>query len=1270
MIDQTDHCCLAPQDVNDNAPQFELNTVHLPSVSENIPIGTTVAKTNVSDPDQGTNGTLTFRLSGGNNDSLFNIDEHGEVRVVAALNFEENDKFLLEVTATDGGNRSAKELIFFAVINENDEAPALAHGSSIIVVVDEFTAPGKIASVNATDADGHNLVYNITAGNADSAFVINNTNGDIFLNYVNLSLSLYELEVTVQEPMHPYRAVVCYVTVRISDANDHQPVFAFATPDTWVPADSHPGSIVAWVRVFDGDRGRNSNLTYFITDVDDDNTFSVSEDGAVVLLRRLRAGFDGNLSVMVSDQGFPAPRIETVVLRLRVSEPRFSAVFSGHGALVGADDFVTDTGVILNRIVSVHSVDPSLTVDHWSLQSTASLPTPEREISHTLKGSAVDSVVWDRDPVARITISQYGNYFNTNVATQETVIHLTIRNGSSGCRNQTISCSPRAGMIMCMVQATFEPECFVGSNTTVGITAQFLNGPSNSQPTGLGQIALAEAEGDRDAHTIVSTIAAFLPVHHVVPHVAFNVPILGQHDEGISSAQVRFSWPVSANLSATGVSYNRSLYAVDMYSTTNSAVLSISLLAAVNSTQLSELASVEMVLSAVALDIPGIEINVQVEFFATLDNERFDSHAALVFDRQGEPGNGTGTVYTRDNSIMAISAQTSSSTIINTAILTRDSIHVPLVLYYVRMDGTSGVLVNATCTSANPNVVKVRSNCSHVFVDGSEVSGSSSIHVDVNFEDELVSSRLVLRVIAPVVPIELQAPSQLVPVVGTFQANCNRGFQRAPIRVVALFAGDDDDNFTADITSLAAPSLTSSNPSVAIIANGTTVSGVSTGVSLLTVSVPGIGVVSNTHRVLVDDSAQALTIAAINVETYSNLSLGVVEPETGPLLVAMNFNRNLLEHFPNSTGQIVVSTTLSDGSLMPLDAGDPAIQFSVRSEESIRVNQTRVIAEEYGTTELTARWVPGISCNSQDAYVGVGRVVVTLPVATTLDISGVVSELAFEGSLPNQAGKPSAMYLRAVVTFADGRVQDMSADPLTLWQETASSSLRISNSSRGTLLTPRTVGANGVVNISVEIPELGLQEIVTVTIVNVRRVATLMTPYPHYPGSANVSITELHLIGGTQHHQQGSLDVNVSLSTGEHFSASEAGMLVQYEITDVANTGATQASIVRDLDLNRSTVNVTGRSSHASPFSVRATLGEVDVFSASLQLTSTLTPVQLVSLEQPRIDSNDSTLSGVSGIGQVRSKQHKHLKCSIIRWCLYLLCNPFFPVFRSGRWHF
>lgn len=147
------------EDVNDNPPEFESNTVRI-SVPENFELGTPLYAANAHDRDSGKSGIVHYRLAnvGGNGNagtsvstssssSLFNIDTHtGHLTLSRHLDYETAQRHTLIVTATDSGepSLSANLTILVEVQDVNDNPPVFERNEYAVNVIESMPVNSQV----------------------------------------------------------------------------------------------------------------------------------------------------------------------------------------------------------------------------------------------------------------------------------------------------------------------------------------------------------------------------------------------------------------------------------------------------------------------------------------------------------------------------------------------------------------------------------------------------------------------------------------------------------------------------------------------------------------------------------------------------------------------------------------------------------------------------------------------------------------------------------------------------------------------------------------------------------------------------------------------------------------------------------------------------------------------------------------------------------------------------------------------------------------------
>uniref|UniRef100_A0A915PFR4 Uncharacterized protein n=1 Tax=Setaria digitata TaxID=48799 RepID=A0A915PFR4_9BILA len=156
-------------DVNDNAPQFESVRYDL-WIAENSPIGTTIGTIIARDQDEGDNALIQFRIFGGIDAKLFDIeadsDQDGVVHILSRTIFDyeaKKNNFFLEIQASSG-QLSSIVPVYVHVSDVNDNRPQLRDFTVLYANHIDEPVEREIGYVPAFDPD-HNttLEYSIEA---------------------------------------------------------------------------------------------------------------------------------------------------------------------------------------------------------------------------------------------------------------------------------------------------------------------------------------------------------------------------------------------------------------------------------------------------------------------------------------------------------------------------------------------------------------------------------------------------------------------------------------------------------------------------------------------------------------------------------------------------------------------------------------------------------------------------------------------------------------------------------------------------------------------------------------------------------------------------------------------------------------------------------------------------------------------------------------------------------------------------------------------------
>ncbi|XP_071495031.1 protocadherin Fat 1-like [Diadema antillarum] len=302
-------------DENDNEPQFE-SDLYNATISEDAPVGSTVATVLALSQDVGLNAQITYQIVSGNEHGKFRIDSDiGEITVAAALDYEMSSTYYLTVKASDMGTNplSDSTTINIYITDANDNAPRFSRDIYSTNVNEAARVGGDVVQVMATDADsgvnGH-VIYSIIDGNLFDQFTINPNNGLVSLaaKLDREQISSYSLLVRAtdlgEEPQH----TDVTVKVTIDDINDNPPFLLQQNYTIRLQEDTAVDSPLLALNATDLDTPANgAPFTFQIVRGNENGEFSMI--GSNVLRNRISFNRDVesqyNLTIEVSDSGRP-----------------------------------------------------------------------------------------------------------------------------------------------------------------------------------------------------------------------------------------------------------------------------------------------------------------------------------------------------------------------------------------------------------------------------------------------------------------------------------------------------------------------------------------------------------------------------------------------------------------------------------------------------------------------------------------------------------------------------------------------------------------------------------------------------------------------------------------------------------------------------------------------------------------------------------------------------------------------------------------------------
>ena len=142
------------ENINDHSPIFATREC-IGNLREDALPPLSIVPCTASDNDDGEFGELTYSITRGNFDNIFVITSFtGVLFLNKPLDFEERSKYILEITVTDGGNKSATASAIITVINVNDNPPQISGDLSYTITDDTQIKIAKLVAIDRDLSDG------------------------------------------------------------------------------------------------------------------------------------------------------------------------------------------------------------------------------------------------------------------------------------------------------------------------------------------------------------------------------------------------------------------------------------------------------------------------------------------------------------------------------------------------------------------------------------------------------------------------------------------------------------------------------------------------------------------------------------------------------------------------------------------------------------------------------------------------------------------------------------------------------------------------------------------------------------------------------------------------------------------------------------------------------------------------------------------------------------------------------------------------------------
>ncbi|XP_055589136.1 protocadherin-like wing polarity protein stan isoform X4 [Uranotaenia lowii] len=368
------------QDVNDNDPSFSPKYYEA-TIAEDQPPGTPVTTVTASDPDE--DSRLHYEITAGNTRGRFSITSQngrGLITIAQPLDYKQERRFALTITATDSGQRTDTAIVNINITDANNFAPVFENAPYSASVFEDAPVGTTVLVVFATDSDvGVNaqIAYflndeSVNGLGINEPFSVNPQTGAIVTNAPldRETTSGYLLTVTAKDGGNPSLSDTTDVEISITDVNDNAPQFKVPLYQATISEDALIGTSVVQIAATDIDMGLNGRIKYMLSAKDiEDGSFIVDPTSGVI---RTNKGLDResiavyHLVAIASDKGTPTLS-STVEVQIRLDDVNDSPpTFSSDKLTL----YVPENSPVGSVVGEIHAHDPDEGVNaivHYSI---------------------------------------------------------------------------------------------------------------------------------------------------------------------------------------------------------------------------------------------------------------------------------------------------------------------------------------------------------------------------------------------------------------------------------------------------------------------------------------------------------------------------------------------------------------------------------------------------------------------------------------------------------------------------------------------------------------------------------------------------------------------------------------------------------------------------------------------------------------------------------------------------------------------------------------
>lgn len=1176
--------------------------------------------------------------------------------------------YVLNVSVIDNGDPplTSNAVLVIYVIDVNDHHPIFSQESYQASVYENFTVNSTILRVHARDLDSSSaggIVYSLNDGNDNNTFLLNSSSGE-----VKLARSLdfeetkhYLLVVKATDTFLPNdtldvigaandsNASISFfsfanVSLSVLDVNDNPPRFDRDFYSVPIAENLPTGSLVARVHATDQDSGENAMIVYELLPSGLATELFVVNGSSGEIRTRFSLR-DANyltivLSVIALDRGTP-PLNKTSILQVRI---HYNVTFKFNDT--SPFTFVVRGTFPLEQPVMLSSVHAQARLGLFSQMSgefqvsTGNIQRSERfevltERALYIKAALVSD--WPDYQVTRVAVQIFDENFN--VKTAPTKVYFKLVNLDTDLQ-VNITCVPSTNTGIC-VGSLLVPQEWLNS-TVSPHTASVQYGLLPSKMVELKQVALSE----RQIPQVEGNFLIFAPLYLLNVGDEFLLEVYAQYPRLVKYFTLIFT--VSMGLKINYVQASSSWSVQTTFNGANEFVVfgvrkgdrseDLSGSIAQYFTIKAEIAENAIMVSPETMECIVSQVSDQES------NQLVDAPVKAVFeDRLGRNEKGHFVVIQDD--VTALFVVPDFSVIVNTAVLNGIRIDVPLVVYGVTASGSVLNVTSVTCRSLNVDVLKVSNDCSSVFVNGSETSGSTEAIIE--FSHEFFTTNSSFTVWTPTIPISLcVTPAKLKRIRDWYDPSdsCKSRYQHARVTVKAEFSNGGQSYVGVDVTQHVKDNLKSSNISVAEII-GLNVHGKSVGNASIVLY--NSQLVQSLGDLVVEVSNEETRVYVLDTLIATRLFVTLPKSLNNSLKHTARVNIDQKFSIPEDEGSVVISVQYSDGVVNTFD-NLHGFYINSTNNSVVTVQGGLVTAANNGNGNLHVVMHSG-HCTPQPAIMSRVNVDVNFqePIAVLLTLSS--REITPRGDPTEAIGVPMSTELTVTLVYnISGREHriDVTNDNRTMFN------LEIGGNLANVVATERAIvisasGAGfGQVEMPIKFAHVQTSSRVSIDVIGTQELKFYASPHPAFNSSLNVNLTQLNPIGNSGEHQQGRLNLILALTNGTsidvsrdsrtrfEIAASQPAELALNSVIEASNAGYHVVSVQWRKEKGQLSINASfmGVFSHVVTLEVESTPVTVTAVEIAMPPNFTLTGLRDRSTLQLVINLEFSDSSKILGL--------------------------------------